>query len=228
VPTDLQFQVDISIRLLAAAAFGAIIGLEREIHGHQAGMRTHMLVSLGSAIFTVLSIYGFPQVAGTAAADPSRISAGIVTGIGFLGAGAIVKFGPNVRGLTTAASLWVVAAVGLAAGTGSYVVAAVGTALAVLSLWPVNRLVVKMELSGGRVVHVRIGLKKLDSFAGVSQVLLSNRVEIVSVQSEKAKGGHAMDLELRLPRGGLDHKVLSELGQLSGVEVETISAAEEA
>jgi hypothetical protein len=92
----------------------------------------------------------------------------------------------------------------------------------------VNRLVGKMELSGGRVVHVRIGLKKLDSFAGVSQVLLSNRVEIVSVQSEKAKGGHAMDLELRLPRGGLDHKVLSELGQLSGVEVETISAAEEA
>jgi putative Mg2+ transporter-C (MgtC) family protein len=228
VPTDLQFQVDMSTRLLVAAVFGAMIGLEREIHGHQAGVRTHMLVSLGSAIFTVLSIYGFHAVAGTGSVDPSRISAQIVTGIGFLGAGAIIKFGMNVRGLTTAASLWVVAAVGLAAGTGSYFVAAVGTALAMLSLWPVHRLVAKLELSGGRVVRVRLGLKKLESFAAVSRVLLSNRVEILSVQSEKSKGGHFMDLELRLPVGGLDHKVLSEMGQLPSVEVETMTAAEEA
>jgi putative Mg2+ transporter-C (MgtC) family protein len=228
VPTDLQFQVDMSTRLLVAAVFGAMIGLEREIHGHQAGVRTHMLVSLGSAIFTVLSIYGFHAVAGSGSVDPSRISAQIVTGIGFLGAGAIIKFGTNVRGLTTAASLWVVAAVGLAAGTGSYFVAAVGTALAMLSLWPVHRLVARLELSGGRVVRVRLALKKLESFAAVSRVLLSNRVETLSVQSEKSKGGHFMDLELRLPVGGLDHKVLSELGQLPGVEVETMTAAEEA
>ncbi len=228
MPTDVQFQLDISTRLLVAAGFGAMIGLEREIHGHQAGVRTHMLVSLGSAIFTVLSIYGFHAVAGTGSVDPSRISAQIVTGIGFLGAGAIVKFGTNVRGLTTAASLWVVAAVGLAAGTGWYFVAAVGTALAMLSLWPVHRLVAKLELSGGRVVRVRLNLRKLDLFAGVSQILLSNRVEIVSVQSEKTKGGHFMDLELRLPVGGLDHKILSELGQMRDVEVETIAAVEEA
>jgi putative Mg2+ transporter-C (MgtC) family protein len=228
VPTDLQFQIDISTRLVVAAVFGAMIGLEREIHGHQAGVRTHMLVSLGSAIFTVLSIYGFHAVAGTGSVDPSRIAAQIVTGIGFLGAGAILKFGTNVRGLTTAASLWVVAAVGLAAGTGSYFVAAVGTVLAMLSLWPVHRLVAKLELSGGRVVRVRLSLKKLESFAGVSRVLLSNRVEILSVQSEKSKGGHFMDLELRLPVGGLDHKVLSELGQLPGVAVETMTGAEEA
>ncbi|MGD0019192.1 MAG: MgtC/SapB family protein [Candidatus Limnocylindrales bacterium] len=228
MPTDLQFQADISTRLLVAAVFGAMIGLEREIHGHQAGVRTHMLVSLGSAIFTVLSMYGFPQVAGAGSTDPSRIAAQIVTGIGFLGAGAIVKFGTNVRGLTTAASLWVVAAVGLAAGTGAYFVAAVGTALAMISLWPVHRLVARLELSGGRAVRVRLSLKKLDSFAGVSQVLLSNRVEIMSVQSEKSKGGHFMDLELRLPVGGLDHKVVSELGQLGDVEVESITAAEEA
>lgn len=228
MPTDLQFQVDMSTRLLVAAVFGAMIGLEREIHGHQAGVRTHMLVSLGSAIFTVLSIYGFHAVAGTGSVDPSRISAQIVTGIGFLGAGAIIKFGTNVRGLTTAASLWVVAAVGLAAGTGSYFVAAVGTALAMLSLWPVHRLVARLELSGGRVVRVRLGLKKLESLAAVSQVLLSNRVEILSVQSEKSKGGHFMDLELRLPVRGLDHKVISELGQLLGVEVEAMTATEEA
>jgi putative Mg2+ transporter-C (MgtC) family protein len=208
--------------------FGAFVGLEREVHGHQAGMRTHMLVSLGSAIFTVLSIYGFRQVAGMGSTDPSRISAQIVTGIGFLGAGAIVKYGTNVRGLTTAASLWVVAAVGLAAGTGSYFVAAIGTALALLSLWPVHRLVAKLELSGGRVIRVRLSLKKLESFAGVSQVLLANRVEIMSIESEKSKAGHHMDLELRLPVGGLDHKVVSELGALRDIEVESVAAAEEA
>jgi putative Mg2+ transporter-C (MgtC) family protein len=86
VPTDLQFQVDISTRLLVATVFGAVIGLEREVHGHQAGRRTHMLVSLGSAVFTVLSMYGFSQVAGAGSTDPSRISAQIVTGIGFPGA----------------------------------------------------------------------------------------------------------------------------------------------
>lgn len=106
-----------------------------------------------------------------------------------------------MRGLTTTASLWIVAGVGLAAGTGSYFVAAVGTGLAVLSLWPVHRLVAKLELSGGRAVRIRIHLMKLESFAGVSQVLLSNKVEILSVQSEKSGGGHSMDLELRLPRG---------------------------
>lgn len=228
MPNDMPFQVDISTRLLAAAFFGAIVGLEREIHGHQAGMRTHMLVSLGSAIFTVLSIYAFVPVPGSGSVDPTRISAQIVTGIGFLGAGAIVKFGPNVRGLTTAASLWVVASVGLAAGTGWYFVAAIGTLLAVISLWPVHRLIAKLELSGGRLFHVHLTLKKLNSFAAVSQVLLSNRVEILSVQSEKSQGGHAMDLELRLPSGGLDHKVLSELGLLPDVDVETIARSEDA
>lgn len=228
MPTDLSFQGDISIRLLAAALFGAAIGLEREFHGHQAGMRTHMLVSLGSAIFTVLSIYGFPKVDGTGVTDPSRISAQIVTGIGFLGAGAIIKFGTNVRGLTTAASLWVVASIGLAAGTGAYFLAVVGTAIAILSLWPLHWLVGKLELSGGRVIRLRLAIRKLDSFAAVSQVLLANRVEILGVQSERSKSGHVMELELRVPVGGLDHKVLSELGKLPNVEVETIAQAEEA
>jgi putative Mg2+ transporter-C (MgtC) family protein len=228
VPTDPAFQFDISIRLAAAALFGALIGLEREVHGHQAGMRTHMLVSLGSAVFTVLSIYAFSGIPGQAPSDPSRISAQIVTGIGFLGAGAIIKFGPNVRGLTTAASLWVVASVGVAAGTGAYFVAAAGAAIAMIALWPLHRLVGRLELSGGRLVSIRLGLKKLEAFAGVSQVLLSNRVEILNVATQKSKAGHSMQMELRLPRGGLDHKVFSELGLLPGVEVETISSAEEA
>src|SRR6188472_1311287 len=130
---DLGVDWGYALRLLLAAVLGAVIGFEREIHDHPAGMRTHLLVALGSAIFTVVSIYGFgdPDVA-----DPSRVAAQIVTGIGFLGAGAIIKYGTSVRGLTTAASLWATAAVGMAAGTGQWILAIVASAIVVATLGP--------------------------------------------------------------------------------------------
>ena len=109
LPFDLTLQADLAVRMLIAAILGAAIGLEREIHEHPAGMRTHLLVSLGSAIFTILSIHGFGGLAGQAPVDPTRIAAQIVSGIGFLGAGAILKYGTSIRGLTTAASLWTAA-----------------------------------------------------------------------------------------------------------------------
>ena len=100
-PIDLGEQLDISLRLVVASLLGAAIGLERELHAHPAGMRTHLLVSLGSAAFTVLSIFFFEAPAapnGSLPTDPSRIAAQIVSGIGFLGAGAILKYGSSVRG----------------------------------------------------------------------------------------------------------------------------------
>src|ERR1700741_2139585 len=109
--TDLNLQLDLAFRLVAAAVFGAAIGLEREYHGHPAGMRTHLLVSMGSATLTVLSIEAF-QGPG---ADSARVPAQIVPGIVFLGAGAIIKDSGAIRGLTPAASLWAVAGVGMAA-----------------------------------------------------------------------------------------------------------------
>jgi putative Mg2+ transporter-C (MgtC) family protein len=226
--TDTTFQFDILVRLLAAALLGAALGLEREVHGHQAGMRTHMLVSLGSAIFTVLSIYGFPQAAGSVAADPSRISAQVVTGIGFLGAGAIIKYGTNIRGLTTAASLWVVASIGLAAGAGAYFLAIGGALIALLALWPMHVLVGRLQLSRGRSMHLELELRKLDVFAGVSRVLLSHHVEIINVSSEKSKACHRMDLEVRLPNRALRHDVLTALEALPGVDVTTVRESEEA
>ena len=121
-------EIEIVLRLLLAALLGAIIGFQRERAKKPAGLRTHILISLGSALFTIVSVYGFP---GTA--DVSRVAAGVVTGIGFIGAGVIFRGmgGDHVVGLTTAASVWVVAAVGLAAGAGMYIVA---TATAVLAL----------------------------------------------------------------------------------------------
>ena len=121
MPTDLGLQVDLALRLLGAAALGALVGAERERHGHPAGMRTHLLVALGAALFTVMSAYGFGRANGgvaAAAIDPTRIAAQVVTGIGFLGAGAIIKYGTSIRGLTTAASLWSTAAVGMAGSVG--------------------------------------------------------------------------------------------------------------
>ena len=228
MPTDAAFQLDVSLRLLAAAVLGAGLGLEREVHGHPAGMRTHMLVSLGSAIFTVLSIYGFPQASGTAASDPSRIAAQVVTGIGFLGAGAIAKYGPNIRGLTTAGSLWVVAAVGIAAGAGAYYVATVGTLIAMLALWPLGIVVGRLEQYRGRTLRIHLRLKKLDSFAAISRVLLSQKIEVRSVQTQKARIGHDMELEVRVPGNDRRHTFLAELEAIPGVGVESVNQAEEA
>ena len=226
--TDISFQFDIVLRLLAAAVLGAALGMEREIHGHQAGMRTHVLVSLGSAVFTVLSIYGFPKMADTGATDPSRISAQVVTGIGFLGAGAIIKYGTNIRGLTTAASLWVVASIGLAAGAGAYLLAIFGTVIALVALWPLQVLIGKMNLSGGQLMRLELVLKKLDAFAGVTRVLLSHHVEIVNVATVKTTTGQEMALEVRLPNRGQSHDLLTDLEALPGVTVSTYRASEEA
>ena len=111
-------------RVFLALLFGGLIGLEREINKEPAGLRTHMLVCLGSALFTVMSFEAAGQIG-----DPSRIAAGIVTGIGFLGAGMIFRDHDNVKGLTTAADLWVIAAVGMAVGFGYYTMALISTAL---------------------------------------------------------------------------------------------------
>lgn len=153
MPEDIAFQLDLVIRLLVAAVVGALVGLEREIHGHPAGMRTHLLVALGSALFTVLSAHGFGAGGPGAPVDPTRIAAQIVTGIGFLGAGAIVKEGATIKGLTTAASLWATAALGMAAGAGAHLLGAVATAIVLFSLWPLHWVedrVVRSRTGGAR------------------------------------------------------------------------------
>jgi len=132
--------VDSLIRLVMATIVGGLVGLEREIRGRQAGFRTNLLVCLGSALVMIVSISvsdrTWPHEPGVNVnIDPARIAYGVMTGIGFLGAGAIIKSGENIRGLTTAAGLWCVAALGLASGLGLYVITLMATALVVLALW---------------------------------------------------------------------------------------------
>jgi len=123
-------EIEMVLRLLLAAALGAIIGYQRERAGKPAGLRTHILICAGAALFTIGSLYGFGV-----AADPARVAAGIVAGIGFLGAGAIIRReGGIVEGLTTAATIWAIAAVGLAAGAGLYLISAVTTAVILIVL----------------------------------------------------------------------------------------------
>lgn len=128
--------LDLAARLVAAAALGSAIGLERERKSWSAGLRTHMLVAVGAALVMIVSAHGFSDVLGDehVVLDPSRVAAQVVSGIGFLGAGAILLRGEIVRGLTTAASLWAVAAVGLAAGGGLYLAAILATALILVIL----------------------------------------------------------------------------------------------
>ena len=122
------------VRLGLSALAGGLIGLEREFHGKVAGFRTHALVCLGSALIMIVSMDIFAAYRGIASVDPSRIAAQVVSGIGFLGAGAIIRFPNGVTGLTTAASLWVVSAIGLACGAGFFKPALAGTALVFIIL----------------------------------------------------------------------------------------------
>jgi len=128
----------IVVRLLLAAALGAVLGYERERRGKAAGLRTHMLVAIGAALFVLV-----PQQAGMAVADMSRVIQGIVTGVGFLGAGAIIKHAPehSVQGLTTAAGVWMTAAIGIACGLGREATAVLSTVLALAVLTAVPHLV---------------------------------------------------------------------------------------
>ena len=132
------FFIDLFGRLALAGILGGLVGVERERHNRPAGLRTHVLVCVGSALVMIVSVFGFGGAAGVFA-DQSRIAAQVISGIGFLGAGTIMRQGSAIRGLTTAASLWVVAAIGLAVGIGLYAAAIATTSIVLLSLFILPR-----------------------------------------------------------------------------------------
>ncbi|MEW6075921.1 MAG: MgtC/SapB family protein [Candidatus Omnitrophota bacterium] len=126
---------EIVVRLVLATILGGFIGLERQFHRRSAGWRTHILVCLGSCLIMLTSLYIFDIYKSQVSLDPARIAAGVVTGIGFLGAGAIIRDREGVKGLTTAASVWLVAGIGLAVGCGFYTAGLVSTVIAVIVLF---------------------------------------------------------------------------------------------
>jgi putative Mg2+ transporter-C (MgtC) family protein len=206
-------------RLSLAAALGGAIGFERELRDREAGLRTHLLVCLGSALFTIVSAYGFREFLTSGdqvvRADPTRIAAQIVTGIGFLGAGAIIRQGLSVRGLTTAATLWVSAAIGIAAGAGYYSGAVLGTIVTLVALWPL-RLAAYQVFERLRpeerslVVELRQGTKTTQLLEALERE--DARIEHFQLQEELDR--RIVTLTLDTP----SEKLLSELADLDFVQ----------
>jgi putative Mg2+ transporter-C (MgtC) family protein len=197
---------EILLRVGLAAVLGGAIGFERELREREAGLRTHLLVSVGAALFTMVSAYAwtdwrFSTEEGLVF-DPTRIAAQIVTGIGFLGAGAIIRQGLSVRGLTTAATLWVVAAIGMATGAGYYAAAAITTVLVLVSLWPLR--IVAHRVSGrfrpeeGRlVVELGAGATAGSVLATVEEA----GAAVKSLEFEEERDLRRVDMRVRLERG---------------------------
>jgi putative Mg2+ transporter-C (MgtC) family protein len=206
---------EVLLRIFMAAALGGAIGLERELRERQAGLRTHLVVSVGSALFTLVSAYGFASFDGKV--DPTRIAAQIVSGIGFLGAGAIIRQGLSVRGLTTAASLWLVAAIGMAAGAGYWEGALVATLGALLTLGPL-RVIAFRILSRYRPQHDRL---LVEIPAGGSPVPIIEAIErrggkvvTLDIAQEGDRRSVAVDVELAL---GTSPSVVAEVAGIEGV-----------
>jgi putative Mg2+ transporter-C (MgtC) family protein len=208
----MSLSVQFAIRLLVAVLLGALIGYERELRAKNAGVRTHIMVSLGAALFMIISQYGFPDAAKF---DAARVAAGVVTGIGFIGGGIIMKK-KHVSGLTTAASLWVTGAVGLSAGCGMFEVAGLCTVLVLLCLEALN------------LYSFRLGGKDMAAVLSAADVkTLTDAIEklgkVVKDYSIRRNGdAYEAELVLYVPKKMSFSELISQLSDLPGVRFESL------
>lgn len=223
------------MRIVVAALLGGVIGLERDIHGRAAGLRTHLLVSMGSGLFMILS----EEIATHAAAmtkmgmvsafsDPGRIAAQVVTGIGFLGAGTIIKEGLTVRGLTTAACLWLGAAVGMASGAGYFLIASSTTAIALFFLISLHYLERVYPKDSYRILTIDTSLE-VDTFQ-LTEMVREKNIQVVFVEHERdyERCRTILKLHVHIFHKGLtdvlSHRIIKELEQCN-IPIKKISWA---
>ncbi len=217
---------EILLRLALAVLLGGLVGFERERHNRPAGFRTHVLVCVGSALIMLVSAYGFARELGSAGyvVDPSRIAAGVVTGIGFLGAGTILRHGNTITGLTTAASIWVVSGVGLAVGIGFYLGAILATTMVLVSLILLRGL----ESSFVRMKRLRRlwvrGVDQPGLLGRIGNVLGEYGVNITKVDLSDAEYQEtfkteiiSMEFLLRVPPRVKADELLRKMATLSGI-----------
>jgi putative Mg2+ transporter-C (MgtC) family protein len=210
--------LDLMLRLLVALLLGAVVGLERERQERAAGLRTVTMVSLGSCLFTIVGAYGFPNT------DPSRVAAQIVTGIGFLGAGTIFLRKDLVRGLTTAATIWAVAAIGMAAGTAQYLIAFFTTLLilsVLMVLKPIEKRFFKrpnealasliLPRGEGEIERVRAALRTIGAFP------MSVRIHELNETEDR------LEIDVGLPAERTTSELLRQLRSIEGAKQILIS-----
>lgn len=216
---------EVAARLLMAMVLGGVIGFEREIDNRPAGFRTHTLVCVGSTLVMLTSQYLFEAYSGIVNLDPARLGAQVISGIGFLGAGTIIKYGPHVRGLTTAASLWVVACVGLAIGAGFYWGAITATVLVYITLILLKK-VEKIFVRDVGTIEINLGLEnKPGQIAKVTDVMGRLSVQIKDIrmihnEDEDEDTWTKVKFYVRLPAGMHKDTLMAELKQVDGVITE--------
>ncbi|MGH2751138.1 MAG: MgtC/SapB family protein [Actinomycetota bacterium] len=212
---------ELGLRLFGAALLGGLIGFEREYSDQPAGFRTHILVTLGATLFTMAGAYGTAAFvdAGVVRFDPTRVAAQVVTGIGFLGAGAILRQGINIRGLTTAASIWVTASIGVAVALGFWAAAVMATGIALgslLFLRSMERLVLRSLRKN--VFKVVLDLQRAGNLSDVHRVFDRYRVHIRSMKTVGEPGeDRQMVSSLELPEGLSIEELADALGRIEDV-----------
>ena len=215
------------IRIALAGVLGAAVGLERELRAKEAGTRTHFLVSMGSALFTILSQYGFDEslkvYSSLASFDPSRIAAQVVTGIGFIGAGTIIFQTHVVKGLTTAAGLWVTAAIGMTVATGLYALA-IGSTILVLCCLEVFNYV--MRRFGMKKIAVTFSTRSHDTIRQLLGELQADGIDFDNYEMKQnvvdGERQYEVTLELKLHRRNYRSRILSFVKEFNGVSIEVI------
>ncbi|MBQ3659381.1 MAG: MgtC/SapB family protein [Bacteroidales bacterium] len=210
----MSLALQLVIRILAAAALGAAIGYEREIRTKSAGVRTHVLVALGAALFMIISQYGFGD---SDKFDAARVAAGVVTGIGFLGGGIIIKLQKNhVVGLTTAAGLWVTAAIGLASGCGMFEMAVLCAALVLFCLEAMHFWSVRL---GNRNVTVVLSSANPDALSK-AVTTLGRQVERTNLS--KQGDLYKMEIDIRVRKKENPMQLIPTLTAMEGVQLESL------
>jgi putative Mg2+ transporter-C (MgtC) family protein len=213
--------LDILLRLGLAALLTGAIGAERELRERSAGLRTYILVGVGSALFTLVSAYAWSDFvqSGEVRIDPTRIAAQIVTGVGFLGAGAILRQGLSVRGLTTAAGLWAAAAIGMAAAAGFWVAAVATTAIVMVALAPLRTLERHFVRFGGDLGALEVRLTQNGTIGPVVDLLAPLGVTIQAIELEETGEGRWARIEVELPSKEKAADLLRQVAEVPAVEV---------
>lgn len=215
----MNMTLEITLRLFVALLLGGIIGIEREFRSKDAGFRTHFLVALGSALFCIVSQYGF----GADLKDSSRVAAQVVSGIGFLGAGTIIFRKNMVHGLTTAAGLWVTAAIGLACGTGMYAAAGIATGMILLGLEVLNALLPQL---GTTTVILTFSAPSKERVKRVVDQIKEECIELHSYELKDRRTPESETfearLEIKVKRGNHNERLIDYLDEFDEVTISNI------